>query len=100
MSRTYDIFKGLVAAYIVITFPLYAGPAALAEFSAAFVTPLMFSLYLFHRLGVPGLLEDDGICWGWCGPSAFGVVFLVVLWLGVAWLAAWGLARLLARRQG
>ena len=100
MRRTCDIFIALVAAYIFITFPLYTGPAALAEYSAAFVTPLMLSLYLFNRLGVPGLLEDDGICWAWCGPSAFGVVFLLLFWLGVAWLAAWGVARLLARRQG
>ncbi len=69
MRRTYDILIALVAAYIFITFPLYTGPAALAEYRAAFVTPLMFSLYLFNRLGV-------------------------------TWLAARGVARLLARRQG
>src|SRR5882672_5725521 len=46
MRRTYDILIALVAAYIFITFPLYTGPAALAEYRAAFVTPLMFSLYL------------------------------------------------------
>lgn len=99
MRRTHEIFIGLVVAYAIIAFPTFTGPAVVAQFSAAFVTPLMYSLYLFHRLGVPGLLEDDGICWGWCGPSAFGVAFLVVFWLGAAWLAAWGIARLLARER-
>jgi hypothetical protein len=96
---TYTVFKALVAAYILIASPAYIGPAALGEYSAALVSPVMLSLYVFHRLGVPGLLEDDGLCWSWCGPSAFGVLFLLVFWLGAAWLAAWALSRVLARRQ-
>jgi hypothetical protein len=56
------------------------------------------SIYLFHHLGIPGLLEHDGACgWGLCSPTAFGWTFLVILWIGVAWLVAWGLARLTVR---
>jgi hypothetical protein len=53
---------------------LERSPIAIGEYSAVVVMP-----------GVPGLLEKDGLCgWGW---------------LGAAWVAAWALARLLARRQ-
>jgi hypothetical protein len=59
----------------------------------------LLSIYLFHHLGVPGLLEHKGQCgWGMCSPTAFGWTFLLVFWIGVAWLAAWGLACLTARR--
>ena len=98
--RTLAILGALVAAYFLLAAPAYVGPVALREYGAVVVMPVILSLYLFHRLGVPGLLENDGLCgWGWCGPSAFGVVFLVALWLGAAWLAAWGISRLLARHR-
>jgi hypothetical protein len=96
---TFTLFTALVASYVIIAAPAYLGPAALGEYSAVLVTPLVLSLYVFHRLGVPGLLENDGLCWSWCGPTAFGLVFLALFWLALAWLAAWALARLLARRQ-
>ena len=98
--RTFAILGALVAAYFLLAAPAYVGPAALGEYSAVVVMPVIFSLHLFNRLGVPGLLENDGLCgWGWCGPTAFGLVFLALFWLAVAWLAAWGLARCFARRQ-
>jgi len=96
--RTLAILGALVAAYFLLALPAYVGPLALREYGAVVVMPVILSLYLFHRLGVPGLLENDGLCgWGWCGPTAFGLVFLALFWLAVAWLAAWGFARLLAR---
>ena len=56
------------------------------------------SLYLFHKLGIPGLLEHNGLCgWGWCSPTAFGVIFIVVFWLMIACALAWSLAALLSR---
>jgi len=98
--RTLAILSALLAAYLLLALPTYVGPAALGEYSAVVVMPIILSLYLFNRLGVPALLENDGLCgWGWCGPTAFGLVFLALFWLGVAWVAAWALPRLLARRQ-
>jgi hypothetical protein len=89
-----------LATYLLLAAPAYLGPVALREYSAVLVMPVVLSLYVFHRLGVPGLLENDGLCgWGWCGPTAFGLVFLALFWLAVAWLAAWALARFFARRQ-
>ena len=56
------------------------------------------SVHLFHKLGIPGLLEHNGLCgWGWCPPTVFGVIFMVVLWAMAAWMLAWGLAVLLSR---
>jgi len=96
--RTLAILGALVAAYFLLAAQAYVGPMALREYGAVVVMPVILSLYLFHRLGVPGLLENDGLCgWGWCGPTAFGLVFVALFWLAVAWLAAWGFARLIAR---
>lgn len=56
------------------------------------------SVLLFHQLGIPGLLEHNGLCgWGWCSPTVFGVIFIVVFWMMAAWALAWGLATLLSR---
>jgi len=58
------------------------------------------SVYLFHSLGIPGLLEHDGHCgWGWCAPTTFGWVFLGMFWLGLAWLLAAGIAAVTRRRD-
>lgn len=98
--RTFAILGALVAAYVLLAAPAYMGPAALGEYSSLIVMPVILSLYVFDRLGMPGLLENDGLCgWGWCGPTAFGLLFLILFWLAIAWLAAWALARVLARRQ-
>lgn len=56
------------------------------------------SVHLFHKLGIPGLLEHNGLCgWGWCSPTVFGVIFMVVFWVMAAWMLAWGLAVFLSR---
>lgn len=56
------------------------------------------SVHLFHKLGIPGLLEHNGLCgWGWCSPTVFGVIFMIVFWVMLAWALAWGVAVLLSR---
>jgi hypothetical protein len=53
------------------------------------VGPIL-SVYVLHKLGVPGLLEHDGFCgWGWCSPTLLGWLVAAALWLAVAWLLAW-----------
>ena len=98
--RTFAILGALLAAYFVLAAPAYVGPSALAEYSALIVMPIVLSLYVFDRLGMPGLLENDGLCgWGWCGPTPFGLLFLAVFWFALAWLIAWALARVAARQR-
>lgn len=97
--RTLKILAVLLTAYALLAAPAYVGPSYLEALGSYLVMPPLLSIYLFHHLGVPGLLEHKGQCgWGMCAPTAFGWAFLIAFWLGIAWLAAWGLARLTSRR--
>ena len=100
LRRTLKFLAALLAAYALMVMLAYLGPASLQEFTGYFVLVPFLSIYLFHRLGIPGLLEHNGACgWGWCSPTASGWVFLAVFWIAVAWLMAWALARLTARSK-
>jgi uncharacterized membrane protein (DUF2068 family) len=98
LRRTLKFLAGLLAAYALIVILAFWGPSSLQEFTSYFVLVPFLSIYLFHRLGIPGLLEHNGACgWGWCSPTAFGWLLLAVFWFAVAWAIAWALARLTAR---
>jgi hypothetical protein len=61
------------------------------------IAPLL-SVYLLHKLGVPGLLEHNGLCgWGWCDPTLFGWLFTAAFLLIGVWLIAWAIASLTSR---
>lgn len=97
-SRTLKILALLLAAYALVVVAAHWGPPGLQETAGVFVLVPLLSVYLFHKLGVPGLLEHNGLCgWGWCNPTAFGWAFTALLWLVLAWLLAWGLAGLASR---
>lgn len=97
--RTLRIFAALVGVFVLLGLPAYVGPELLASFSGMVVIVPVMSVYLFHALGMPGLLQHQGYCgWGLCNPTPFGVGFTVAVWLLVFWLAAWGLAYLTGRR--
>jgi hypothetical protein len=94
--RTLLILAAILGIYALLWLP--------AAFSARyFDSPFgliaafpMLSIYLFHTLGMPGLLQNGGACgWGWCAPTLFGWIFVVAVWVLLAWLVAWriGLAR-------
>ena len=72
-ARTLKTLAILLAVYVLLALPAYLGPAVLEEVSSYLVMPPLLSIYLFHA-------------WGW--------VFLALFWLGVAWVLAWGIARL------
>jgi hypothetical protein len=78
--------------------PAWIGPAFLEGISSViYMTPIL-AVYLFHTLGVPGLLEHHGHCgWGLCSPTVFGWTFLAVFWACVLWLLARGIASLTLR---
>jgi hypothetical protein len=99
-ARTLKTLAILLAGYVLLALPAYWGPSALEEMSSYLVMPPVLSIYLFHTLGIPGLLQHGGACgWGWCSPTTWGWAFLAFFWLGVAWVVAWALARLTARRR-
>ncbi len=85
----------IIASYALLWLPLLFLPTYLnTTIGFIAVIPLLF-VYLFHRVGVPGLLEYSGSCgWGWCSPTPFGWLLLLVFWFLVVWL----LARFIVRR--
>jgi hypothetical protein len=96
--RTLAILGVLALVYALIVAAAYAGPAVIAEPSAMIVIFTVLSAHLFHHFGVPGLLEHGGLCGPVpCAPTPLGWAFIVLFWLALAWLLAWGLARLYAR---
>src|SRR5512140_1239923 len=100
LPRTLKILAILLIGYALLAIPAYLGPSYLESMSSYLVIAPILSIYIFHKLGIPGLLEHNGACgWGWCSPTVFGWAFLILFWIGVAWLIAWGLARLTARSR-
>ncbi|WP_398311954.1 hypothetical protein [Zoogloea sp.] len=92
--RPIAVFAFLVGAYFLVLSPALFWPSYLDSPVGVLVALPYLSVYLFHALGVPGLLVNDGACgWGWCAPTVFGWCFIVAFWLGLAWLVALGLVR-------
>ena len=67
--RRLKFFAALVALQILLAMPGLFWPKYLdSPIGLVLVMPFL-SVYLFHKLGVPGLLEHNGLCgWGWCAP--------------------------------
>jgi hypothetical protein len=98
--RTLKILAALLTGYALLALPAYWGPSYLEAISSSVVMVPFLSIYIFHKLGIPGLLEHNAACgWGWCSPTAFGWVFLLLFWIGVTWIIASGLARLTTRSR-
>jgi hypothetical protein len=98
--RTLKILATLLIGHAMLVIPAYLGPSYLEEMSSYVVIVTFLSIYVFHKLGIPGLLEHNGACgWGWCSPTTFGWIFLGVFWVAVAWIIAWGLTRLTERSK-
>lgn len=97
-SRKIRFFLAMLAIYGVLLLLAAIWPDPFAPLVAI---PFLF-IYLFHTAGIPGLLQNNGLCgWGWCAPSLFGWLFLVVFWLAVTWGVSSLLAGFLSgKRQG
>jgi hypothetical protein len=92
-QRTLRIFAFIVIGYALLVAPGFIWPAWFDSPAGLLVLIPGMSIYLFHHLGIPGLLQHKGLCgWGMCAPTAFGWVFLVAVWLALALLVAWGIS--------
>lgn len=95
MMKRLKIFLIILALYALLWLPgLVLGDAYLeTPFGFVAVFPFL-AIYIFHMIGIPWLLQNNGACgWGWCAPTPFGWVFLILFWLGMAYLASMALAR-------
>lgn len=93
--RTLKILALILIIYGLLLLPAAVWPSYLdSPIGLLLLIPWLF-IYVLHKVGIPGLLENDGLCgWGWCSPTLFGWLFMAVLWLAVLWLVAWGIASL------
>ncbi len=97
-SLTLRLLALFVVGYLLLLLPGVYWPEYFDSPAGLLLLVPYFSIHIFHKLGVPGLLEHNGLCgWGWCSPTVFGVIFITVFWLTLAWALAWGLAVLLSR---
>ena len=88
--RTLKYLAALVAVLALLSLPALIWPGYLDSPIGVVLAIPYLSIYLFHGAGVPGLLQNDGLCgWGWCNPTAFGWAFLCVFWFLILWLIAW-----------
>ena len=96
--RTLKILAVVLILYGLLALPAFVWPAYADSPAGLLLLVPGLSIYLFHKVGIPGLLEHDGLCgWGWCAPTPFGWIFLGILWLVAAWLLAWAVASLSTR---
>ena len=86
---TLKIFALLVGLYVLALLPaLFIEGYSDSALGILVLIPYL-SILLFHKAGVPAMLQHDGLCgWGWCAPTVFGWVLAAVFWLGVIWLLA------------
>ena len=99
--RTLLILLLILAGYGLSVLPGFIWPAYFDSAAGLLLIVPSLSVYLFHKIGVPGLLEHNGLCgWGWCAPTLFGWVFVVAFWIALAWVLAWVIATLVARYSG
>lgn len=92
MRRIFKVFAFMVSGYALLCLPALVWPHYLDSTLGIIVAVPYLSVYLFHGIGIPGLLQNNGACgWGWCAPSSFGWFFLGGFWGTVLWLVAWGI---------
>lgn len=99
--RTLKFLFAIIAAFLLLTLPALVWPGYLDSPAGLIVAVPYLSIYLFHKIGIPGLLVNNGLCgWGWCAPTGFGWFFLTTFWILIAWLIAWGFSSLTNHSNG
>jgi hypothetical protein len=99
--RTLKFLAAVIAFFVLLSLPGLVWSGYLDSPAGLVVAVPYLSIYLFHKIGIPGLLEQNSACgWGWCAPTIFGWGFLCVFWFLVAWLFAWGLSGLIHYSTG
>jgi len=94
-AKTLIIMLIILAFYGLLCLPVISWPAySEGPFGIVISVPVL-AVYIFHHLGMPGLLEQNGACgWGWCAPTPLGWIFIACFWLMVVGLVASFISRL------
>jgi hypothetical protein len=67
--RTIKFLAAFIAVFILLLLPAFVWPGYLDSPVGIVVALPYISIYLFHSIGIPGLLQNNGACgWGWCTP--------------------------------
>lgn len=99
-TRTLKFLATIIGAYLLLLLPGAVWPDYFDSPVRYLLLISYLSVSLFHSLGVPGLLEHDGLCgWGWCSPTMLGWAFTALFWLLAAWACAWALATMSSIRK-
>lgn len=97
--RTLKILLLILAAYGLFAIVAAIQPVDSESAGGVLLALPLLSVYALDSLGIPRLLAQNGWCgWRWCAPTILGWMFAAALWLGNAWLIAWGIASLTSRR--
>lgn len=92
--RVLKLLLALLAAAGTMALPGLIWPAWLDSPAGMVVLMPFFLAHLLRGAGVPGLIENEGMCgWGWCSPTALGWAVSALICV----LAAWALAAVLVR---
>lgn len=93
--RTLRVLALILIGYALLALPGFIWSSYFDSPAGLLVLVPLYSAHVFHKIGMPGLLEHNGLCgWGWCSPTLFGWVFVAAFRILAAWLLAWGITML------
>jgi glycine/D-amino acid oxidase-like deaminating enzyme len=99
--RVLKLLLVLLAAAGAMALPGLIWPAWLDSPAGVVVLAPFFLAYLLHAAGVPGLIENAGLCgWGWCAPTALGWAVSALICVLVMWALAAVLVHAWMRAKG
>lgn len=96
--RTLKILALMIGVYVLLLLPAHYFPSWLDSPAGILLLVPLLSIYIFQKLGIPGLIVNNGLCgWGLCPPTPVGWLFAAVVWLIPLWLIAWGIGSMSSR---
>ena len=89
VSRQNKVFLILLLGYYAIIVLCMVSTKVSSSPFGIVLLPLIFLAYVFHNLGIPGVLQNNGVCgWGWCMPTIAGYLLGSILLVPLLWVAS------------
>ena len=97
-ALTRKVLAAILGAYFLALSPALPWRDYLDSPAGLLVLVPFSSAHVLHKLGIPGVLEHDGLCgWGICPPTPLGWFLVLVAWVCIAWVLAALVAQLIIR---